>query len=220
VRVSAEDARRFRSLTIWLATLSLVVLIIALPVLESLLTKAPTPWRIPLWPFGRWWHMVGRYRVWEWLPALPIALGFHVFLRLATDMPLFVWKGLPSLGPTQLSPVHHYASAPLAVFIVGLPLICAVQPIRASGYRQAQVGDEIVVCYAIVLVMVWMLWTWLVSLKLMKAAGGASRRQVRQLALYLPFHWLLMAGGIAIALFEFAMYSDVILKPLQRIWFG
>src|SRR6185312_3821310 len=47
VRVSAEDARRFRSLTIWLATLSLVVLIIALPVLESLLTKAPTPWRIP-----------------------------------------------------------------------------------------------------------------------------------------------------------------------------
>src|SRR5256885_14569844 len=38
----------------------------------------------------------------------------NIMFRLMTDLPTFIWRGLDG-DPINLAPLHHYASAPLAL---------------------------------------------------------------------------------------------------------
>ena len=183
VRVSADDARRFRVTTIWIATIAIALLMLVGQGTFILAATGPS-----LWP-----------SIWMSLDAVWIAFGaiafvggmiaFHILLRLLTDMPVFIWKGLPSLDPRQLSPVHHYASAPLAF----LPFIAA--PVLLTAVVAASLMDS----SAPIELALWAvgagcsLWLWSLALILMRSASGASPRRVLLLAVYLPFHWFIMA---------------------------
>jgi hypothetical protein len=108
---------------------------------------------------------------------------------LATDMPLFIWKGLPSRPPGELAPVHHYASAPLAL----APLIAIL--VVAANVAVRLVLDEWVAFFAglgvTIAIGLLALVTWVLSLALMRTATGCCAGRVAALAIYLPVHWLL-----------------------------
>lgn len=172
VRISAKDARRFRATTAALASLSLAASV-------SVITYL-TP--------GNWsWQDTVAFSL-----ALPLGIVVAViFLRLATDMPVFIWKGLPSLPPHELAPLHQYASAPLALaplvllLTVGVPELTAYANAPPWGFRVALSAAGVVIVH-------WLYLCWRTPLALMRAATGCGRRQVRKLALYLPAHVLLM----------------------------
>lgn len=214
VRISADDARRFRSLTIWLATI-LVAMVVMSFLVVTVLAQGFGP-RSLAWT-RVWWWFVFKTLALEFTEGLIPLAAFHILLRAATDMPLFIWKGVPSLPPTQLSPVHHYASAPLAVVAVMVPLIWAMGPLLVGNFLQQRSGATATGFYLMGLLLVWMLWTWIISLKMMRAAGGATRRQVVLLGLYLPVHWLMMGGAFVMAMIVYGVYADMIFKPLQRL---
>ena len=176
VRISADDAKRFRRLTIYfVATSGLVA------------------------TFALFWIVGAPFRgnISDVLSVVALLaggwLGTVIFLRLATDMPLFIWKGLPSLPPSELAPLHHYAAAPLAltpgvmVAAVLLPAMVASARLPMEWVHMARVG-------AVAAVAAWVLICWHTPLVLMKTATGCDNRRVALLALYLPFHWLLMAA--------------------------
>lgn len=176
VRVSAADARAFRALTIRIAAFS-----VALTAAAILAIVVPS---LPGGPLPRgWWVALAGF----------VALAFvstTVFLVLATDMPTFIWRGLPA-KPDTLAPAHHYASAPLAL----MPLLAAaavvltrvfVRPPSESVLLASQIG--LGVCVAAMLLI-----SWRSALQLMAGATGGNWRGVRLLGLYLPVHWLAMA---------------------------
>jgi hypothetical protein len=115
-----------------------------------------------------------------------------LLLRLATDMPLFIWKGLPQLKPTELAPLHHYAAAPVAL----LPLVLAVViglPAFAWYINAPPLAAQLAAVGALAAILCWLYLCWRTPLVLMKAATGCDARRVTMLGLYLPLHWLLMA---------------------------
>ena len=183
VRISAEDAKRFRRFTAYLVATCAFVLALV----------------IPWWngDLARWWQqgsdMVPTYfmlLIGGWFAAV-------VFLRLATDMPLFIWKGLPSLPPTELAPLHHYAAAPLAL----TPLVLAVVALPLLVYW-AQLPPEWLYTAngaAVIAVGVWIFLLWHTPVALMKGATRCSNRRVMMLALYLPVHVVLMAALVCMS---------------------
>ena len=178
VRISAEDARRFRSTTIWLATICCGLAAVANLYLAI---ASRGPW-------------VGPLDIAAEAAIVAVAIvAFHILLRLATDMPLFIWKGLPALPPHALAPVHHYASAPIAAAAFIGPLFGAM--IWAQGVAAQMRADAVVGLLLLVeglLVLGWAAWLWVVALVLMRTATGAGRGRVALLGLYLPAHWLTM----------------------------
>jgi hypothetical protein len=172
VRISADDAKRFRRATVYVAATT--------PLVVALLLG---------WLFGpggvRWtWYdlalFVGQLAG-GWVATV-------LFLRLATDMPLFIWQGLPSLPPTELAPLHQYAAAPLAltpvVVVAGvLTQFTSPWPVLSRAVIAAVAAGWLVAC-------------WTTPLVLMKAATGCGTRRVVLLGLYLPLHWLLMAAVV------------------------
>lgn len=178
VRVSAADAAAFRALTIRVAAVSVALAAAAVMALAI----AELPAGTTLTP-GSWAVMAG-------LVVLTF-VSTTVFLRLATDMPTFIWRGLPSRPATELAPVHHYASAPLAL-MPGLALVTV-----AASFVFINPPDETVLLVCQWAVGGWVLGlifvSWRRALQLMSAATGSGRRRVALLGLYLPVHWLLMA---------------------------
>jgi hypothetical protein len=178
VRISADDARRFRRISIHLAALSAVLF-------GALLVLITGSFRPP---------GVGG----AWLILLKIALcllgwaGGVMFLRLASDMPVFIWKGLQSLPPSELAPLHHYASAPLALvpfvaaagFGMGLLVANPRDPLGLSVPLQ--------LAWAAILV-TWVLVCWRTPVVLMRRATGCGWGRAMVLTLYLPVHCFLMA---------------------------
>ena len=176
VRVSAADARAFRALTIRIAAFS-----VALTAAAILAIVVPT---LPGGPLPRgWWVALAGF----------VALTFvstTIFLMLATDMPTFIWRGLPS-RPDTLAPVHHYASAPLAV----MPLL-AVAAVALTSVFVRPPSESVLLASQITLgacVAAMLLISWRCATQLMAGATGGERRGVRLLGLYLPVHWIGMA---------------------------
>jgi len=113
----------------------------------------------------------------------------HLFLYFATDMPLFIWKGLPAVKPAELSPVHQYACAPLAFSPLLLLLLIYLIIQRESSVTTTRMVFTVI---ALAVAMVVPLWLWIVALVLMKVSTSAPLRRVLLLAIYLPVHWFVM----------------------------
>ena len=175
VRISAADARRFRHVTIYLAATSGLVGTLAVMWINGVPFRGP-PGEVA---FG-----LGMLAGW-WLAAV-------VFLRLATDMPVFIWKGLPSLPPSELAPLHHYAAAPLALAPLVM-LVSGILPTLAVEYRTPDDLQSLTKAVGWAAAVGWVLLLWGMPLALMKGATRCGPRRVALLGLYLPFHALLMA---------------------------
>jgi hypothetical protein len=175
VRISAADARLFRRVTLRIALLSALLTVVT--VVGMQLTQF-TP------------RLSAEAIIVPALVTLTGVVAFAVFLVLATDMPLFIWKGLPSRPPTELAPVHHYAAAPLALtpllalIIVGASAVIRFMP-EGFGFL-AGLGVTVAVA-ALALTI------WIVPLVLMRGATRCRAGRVVALAVYLPIHWFLIA---------------------------
>lgn len=199
VRVSAADAASFRALTIRIAAVSV-----------ALAAAGITAVVIAAWPGGAvlapgWWAAVAGFVVLAFVSTT-------VFLRLATDMPTFIWRGLPSRPPTELAPVHHYASAPLALMPALALVAVAAWSVFVSSPDEsvARLCQRVVGAGAFGVVFV----SWRVALQLMSAVTGSGRRRVVLLSLYLPVHWLMMA--FVVTMLTGAVMGGV--SALVRMW--
>ena len=178
VRISAHDAERFRVRTVYLAATSAVLVALAVMWINGELMQS---WRSGPRPLGE-----------NILWLLILWLASCLFLWMATDMPVFIWKGLPSLAPTELAPLHHYAAAPLALApVVGL--LAVVAPTLAWVSNVPAEWFYILNLAAVVILVVWVISCWMTPLILMRRATGCGFGRVALLGLYLPVHWLLMA---------------------------
>lgn len=198
VRISTVDARRFRLLTIFLATTA------------GMLVATLLPW------------VQGDYTNWRRshdlaATILILALGWAgglMFLYLATDMPLFIWKGLPSRPPSELAPLHHYAAAPIA--LTPLLLIVALVPELMSSSQLPAGWFDVSVIVTVVVFAAAILITWRTPLILMKTATGCSREHVLWLALYLPVHCLLIAVLTLLSVATGALFINTVFGAVFR----
>jgi hypothetical protein len=174
VRISAADARLFRWVTLRLALICAVLSF------------------LPVIILNQGWRLSGvsvEQLIEPAIVTVVFCAAFAVFLMLATDMPLFIWKGLPSRPPGELAPVHHYASAPLALSPLLAALVVAANvAIRILGDEQVAFLIGLGVTFAMGLLALLM---WALSLVLMRVATGCRAGRVAALAIYLPVHWLL-----------------------------
>jgi|SRR5579859_1808087 len=182
VRVSAADARKFRLATIWMLTA--IAGLAAVAVIAEFAYGVYRSRRLVTFTTPVYFDVFFLA-----LSALAAVAAFHVFLRLATDMPLFIWKGHPSLKPIELSPVHQYACAPMAFapLFVGL---CVFFVILADGsvleWRAAYWGLALLSAVAAPI------WLWGVALDLMSVSSRPSQQRILLMAVYLPLHWIIM----------------------------
>jgi hypothetical protein len=181
VRVSAADARAFRALTIRIAAFAVAVA--AAGIMTIII--ANDPGGAALLP-PRWWAAMAGF----------VALAFvstTAFLRLATDMPTFIWRGPPGRPAGELAPVHLYASAPLALMpLFALVALSASTVLLDRGADPGRHRASQLAIGASALLLLFV--SWRCALQLMTGAtGGAERRQVRWLGFYLPVHWLATA---------------------------
>lgn len=189
VRISERDAHRFRMLTIRLGTLATV-----------------------LGVAGYLHYVVG-----FWPPRLSTALlvvaclgtwvATFVFLRLATDLPTFIWRGLPGRSH-DLSPLHQYACAPLALL---LPASAAFVAAMFVLQPKVVAGDQLTVAGTIALLALGgsiVLYTWVTALVFMRTASGCRARRVALLGLYLPVHWLMMLSLVLMAVLAVVLYTS------------
>ena len=195
VRISLPDARKFRRVTLRLAVVSLAAGVAG----ALLLTNNPPVWLLPA-------HVLIRL-------GLTFVFGIiatMVLLALATDMSVFIWRGLPGRPPHELAPIHYYAAAPLAL----TPLACAlVFATLVSGWFDMPtlaVGVGIVATFATLIVLVMMLWA--LPLSLMHEATGCGLGRLWALLLYLPFHWFIMAVMVGIAMLLVVLTGEQFLR--------
>ena len=197
VRISLEDANKFRSVTLWIATASFAIVILVLP-LVALLTSG-TPVTFTRSSMG--WVMHG-------ISATLLAIGtFHLFVRLATDMPLFIW---PGSSRSRLGPVQCYACAPLAL----LPIPAVPLAVWFYVLLHAQFTLHLnfnLACVAISLV--FLIWVWFVSLYLFVVTRNAFR--VALLGLYLPLHFVSM---FVVSLTVFGLVFEVVRVVLDLLF--
>jgi hypothetical protein len=181
VRVSAEDAYEFRLLSIFISSVS---------VLLALAAYLRDP--LSLWPM----------RV---VPMLAMAwVVIAAGLRLASDLPTFIWGGLPRRA-SQLSPLHQYACAPLALLpLVAAPWVLGLMIFEADMVDSGgQITPAAWLFVAALLVPIVVL-AWLIPVRFMDAATH-NRERVTLLAVYLPIHWLIVLGMVGLVVFT-AMY--------------
>ena len=177
VRVSADDAYEFRLLSIFIAS-SAIVLALAAYVRNTLAMY-------PLW--------TGTLLAMSWIA---ISAG----LRLASDLPTFIWRGLPRRAG-DLSPLHQYACAPLALVpLVTLPWVLGLlmfesEMLDPSGQVMPAAWIFIAALMAPIIVL-----AWLIPVRFMDAATH-NRHRVTLLAVYLPLHWLIVLGMVGLIVF-------------------
>jgi hypothetical protein len=179
VRISADDARRFRKFTIYLAATSgLACVLVVLWIFDQLLLL----WRQGT---GEDWAQFLATLGGGWAAAV-------FFLHGATDMPLFIWKGLPSLPPSELAPLHHYASAPLAL-VPAVLLVAVVVPAWVASTQLPTEWTYTAQLGALVAGAAWVLVAWHTPMALMRGATRCGKRRMAVLGLYLPVHCAIMA---------------------------
>lgn len=181
VRVSPADARGFRRATLRLVLLTYVIIVaggMVWAIRDA--RRLGIPMQFVYWVF----------------PAIALTLGalaLMAFLAMATDLPTFIWRGLPS-SPDDLGPLHHYACAPLAL-VPPLALLCggAITADYSLGWAlpngEPSQGTMIFVG-AIAVVLASLVW-WIPPI-LMRSATRCGAGRMFALAAYLPAHWLLM----------------------------
>jgi hypothetical protein len=181
VRVSPDDARGFRRATLRLVLMTYVIgaaAIMVIAIREML--------RVGVLTQTLYWIMP--------LIALTLgALALMAFLAMATDLPTFIWRGLPT-SPDDLGPLHHYACAPLALVP---PLAILAGGAIGAGYvlgwapPNGEPAPESVVFVAALAALLASLVWWIPPI-LMRAATRCGPRRMFALAAYLPLHWVLM----------------------------
>jgi len=143
------------------------------------------------------WISVREFVQMIWTLAASV-VALWVFLWLATDLPTFIWRGLPA-APQDLAPLHHYACAPLA--FAPLILIASIGfgvMWYLSGPPLAAVEGAFLTAWLAFLVLLPLLW-W-TPIRLMRGATDCSIARQLGLGLYLPFHWgLILLGSILLA---------------------
>lgn len=192
VRISQNDAKLFRRRTI-LRTLIAASLVAAYGIGWILRQEArggalPSPFLEPKpYAFMLCGYFGGVFALWT-------------FLTLSTDLPTFIWQGLDR-SPRDLAPLHHYASAPLAMSPYAMLLVCVVALYAGDadhGPRFYAVVFTSVVCVATLIISMWR-----TPQLLMRAGIGCSPQRARSLGLYLPIHWCIMMvlSGLVFCLF-------------------
>lgn len=210
VRISVKDAQSFRRTTLWLATISIVVAVSAAPLIAALWLAVPRWWL--MW---RWWQVHALPTISLLLLNIAAAIAaLQLFLRLMTDMPLFIWKGLPSLPPSQLAPVHHYACAPLAFVAIGA-VIGAALVFRLIVAFPLAANEAPFVLGSCAVAVVFAIWLWVVALGMMKSSSGASSRRLVAMAIYLPIHWLLAFALASLGMAAFEFLETLVLAALR-----
>ena len=174
VRISADDAADFRALTVFLsATTFTLAIAIGLQA------------RYAMFPLRPYTAVLFVACVLVWILSL-------VWLQVATDLPTFIWRGLPARRK-DLSPLHQYACAPLSLVPpIGLLLAAGFffggnMAFNAQGRLTS--GAELLLIAMLAPVV---LALWVIPAVLMGTATrcGWGRRLV--LLLYLPLHWALV----------------------------
>lgn len=186
VRISATDAASFRRLTLWIIQI-IVALAAAAAVILEFIRASRIPASAVLIP-----HYI--------MPVIIIYaggfIGLYVALHAATDLPTFIWKGLPG-AERKLSPLHHYACASIWL----LSAIGVEVGVIAAGLAHGILSDRtdspaavpvFLAAYAVGALILLMIWR--TPVVLMKTATNCSRRAALILALYLPVHWLMAAA--------------------------
>jgi hypothetical protein len=189
VRVSAADARHFRVVTIRIVITSLVLAMIGFFTLS--------------WWTGGLKDVKLHERIATALVSLLSLVVLRIGLWLATDMPTFIWRGLPT-KPADLAPLHHYACAPLALVPVTLVLSgCGLA--AAKLFPTSYFAVLLLALPASVLGVVIVVALWMIPVTFMRAANAGTEARVAALALYLPVHWLL-CGLASFGLFLIGLY--------------
>jgi hypothetical protein len=205
VRICISDARAFRKMSVRLAVASIVI--------AALLYVALTiPWVAYLSPrtlSGQRDMMVLAIAVvlTPWVVAL-----LNLFFLLGTDLPTFIWKGLED-NPIDLAPLHHYASAPLALaamLILPAGLSAGLNQIAPDTIFAIAAAALLILCAVVIVALLW----W-IPLRLMKTATGCGPRRVLMLALYLPLHWFVM---LTLCTLLFVVGAMFIGKMIEWIW--
>jgi hypothetical protein len=192
VRISQQDAKLFRRRTIRRTLLA-----------ASLVAGFGIGWI--LWQEARGGALpssLAEPRPYAFLLAgyLGGIVALWTFLTLATDLPTFIWQGLDRT-PDDLAPLHHYASAPLAITPYAIVLVTLVGLFAGDadhGWRFYLVLATIAIS-TITLVLA----LWRIPQLLLRAGANCSPRQSRALALYLPVHWtiIMVLSGLIFCLF-------------------
>lgn len=172
VRISVIDAglfRRFTSLTIAIATAAVVILAGVVQLMrrdrDGLLLIAES-----FGVFGGMWS----------------------FAHFATDSPTFIWRGLDPDNHRELSPLQHYASAPMS--LLAIPLFSG-----AAGLFLAEIFATFqivsVICYAVGIALgMYLLWRlWFTPVIFMRVSTGCTHLRAVILFVYLPIHYVLIA---------------------------
>lgn len=116
---------------------------------------------------------------------------------LGTDLPTFIWKGISDRNH-ELAPLHHYASAPLALMPSFAAVVVIVFLIELAVNRSTEGVFLIGMALAAIVELIMIFW---LAADLMYAATGCSGRRQTLLVGYLIFHWMLIAflGSIILA---------------------
>jgi hypothetical protein len=196
VRISHDDARAFRRRSIWIAVVTFFIGAVALSglLLYSMIRLYSTmvPTAVSTW---QWVGYGVRLVIFSVIGAAAVML----LLRMATDQPTFIWKGLAD-APNELAPAQHYAAAPLALApLLGIFILAIggyALSISESRFEQA-IQMSFIVAGGI---MVFLLMV--TAIIFMRVTSRSSRVRMLFLSLYLPFHYALMfavavmAGGL------------------------
>ena len=188
VRICAADARSFRRTTVTLACVASLLLVGAL-----------------FWGTGNLDKILRETRWIRYLltvvgPALLAATSLWLGLYLATDMPTFIWRGLPGQRQGDLGPLHHYASAPLIIIVLydllAIPAAACLPLVSANPMDTAMaIGLIFLVGLSCALLLgVFLLY---IPVRFMRIATGCGPGRRWLLGLYLPFHWWL-CGSLAV----------------------
>jgi hypothetical protein len=203
VRISPLDAQRFRQLTVRIAAISgAVTAMAAVPMSINF----PSPWVEP-WP-----------TVLLLAGVVVVYFAARMFLRLATDMPVFIWDNLPGMRAFDLTPVQHYACAPMAlaplILPAGLPVLLLF---HQRGWSNTMLTIAAVASGCVLAI--WLILCWLMPMILMRAAARAGPVRLAIFGMYLPFHYVAMAaviGAVFVALAGFvAFIAGIVIKLLS-----
>jgi len=173
VRISAQDAHRFRLLTIHVAAFGVVLGV-----------GGFMQYTMSFWPPRVMSATLVAICIGVWLAAF-------VFFRLATDLPTFIWRGLPGRSH-DLSPLHQYAAAPLALLLPGavlfLGLVYGFGKVMVTFPDLSAIGMLVIAGIGLGVLPL----SWLVTMIYMRSATRCRLTRVAALGLYLPAHWLMM----------------------------
>jgi hypothetical protein len=171
-RISQLDARRFRSVTNWVAAISGF---------------------LPTLAFAGLLALRGDREATEFAGiAFGVLAGVWVFSNLATDTPTFIWPAPDPSRPHDLSPIQCYAAAPMALAVAPISLGAVAlgcdQFLPGAPLLLTVLFSAMAMCAALVLLF-RLCWTPVVF---MRVSMRCSRARSLALLLYLPFHYVLV----------------------------